>query len=70
MDSVDLLPRFVFESVIEFNIALPATSPGAALVSSVALAVFASSILTDGARSGSLRLRAYQAQIELLCGLP
>jgi hypothetical protein len=49
VDSVDLLPRFVFELLIEFNIALAFTSLGAALDSSATLAVFASSLLKDGA---------------------
>lgn len=43
---------FAFELPIEFNIALAPTSPGTALVSSVTLAVFASSLLKDGARYG------------------
>jgi hypothetical protein len=50
VDSVDLLPRFVFELLIEFNIALAPTSPGTAVVSSAAFAVSASSILRAGGR--------------------
>jgi hypothetical protein len=49
VDSVDFLPRFVFELLLEVNIALPPTSPGTAMVSSAALAVSASSNLAVGA---------------------
>jgi hypothetical protein len=50
VDSVNLLPRLVFELLIEFNIALAPIFPGTAVVSSAAFAVSASSSLTVGAR--------------------
>ena len=49
VDSMVFLRSSAFELLIEFNIALAPTSPGTALVSSAALAVFASSLLKDGA---------------------